>query len=91
MSVAKLDIAAVLEMFGIHGLSSIRVMEAQSKPDKINVVFDAQTTSIGQAKPNMLITPAEARYLAERLGYLADKVERKTKTPACACGKPASA
>lgn len=68
-----MNLNRVLEIFGCNGKSTVRVGEATPdyKKTPIYVTNDGQTT--------VYITLSEARYLADRLTYLADKIVAKRK------------
>lgn len=67
-----LDLMSILEIFGVNGTAGIGVAET-CPSDGPNMV----ALEIKNSKSAAFMTSKEARYLAGRLTYLADKTERK--------------
>lgn len=69
-----IDLTRILEVFGVRGSkTSVRVTDTPNgaKDSAISLtVYDTSAQTV-------CISAAEARYLAERLTYLADKADRR--------------
>lgn len=73
----EMEIASILEMFGVNGSSSLHIGENGAEKNPISVVLNSSSS--------VTISSAEARYLSKRFVYLAEKVDaRKARRDAMA-------